>query len=184
MTRTIVLGAALVASAALAGACSGSSSEASTSSDAGGGCFVAFDATFDGFRSWTSYAYDAPTEGDAGVHIAGPRTEYILAAPPHGSASFPVGTVIVKEVGANDPLVHHIFAMVKRGCGYNAGGAAGWEWMEIQEQAPGSKILWRGSAPPAGESYAGAAGGCNECHTACSDNDDVCSQYIRLANDE
>jgi hypothetical protein len=170
--------AAALGAATLAAACSGAGD---ASSPDAGACFVAFNPTFDGFRNWKSYAYTAPSEGSSGVHIEGPRTEYIQAVPPHGSTSFPVGTVIVKEVDANDPLTHHIYAMVKRGCDFNAGGATNWEWMELTEAAPGATILWRGAAPPAGETYLGSTT-CNPCHVACPDNDDVCSQYIRLSN--
>lgn len=164
-----------------AAACSASDS-ASNDPDASPGCLIAFDAQYDGFRSWMSYRYDGVAEGDAGVHVAGPRTEYIESSPPHGSTTFPVGTIIVKEVGANDPANHHIFAMVKRGRGFNAAGATGWEWMEIEDLPPGGHILWRGVGPPVGEVYGGNPTGCNSCHEACNDNDSVCSTHIRLSN--
>jgi hypothetical protein len=160
-------------------ACSAASADPSSPDPAG--CFLAFNPQFDGFRSWTAFHYDGGDDG-AGVHVSGPRVEYIEQAPPHGSASFPVGTLIVKEVGIDDPANHHLFAMVKRGCGFNAGGATGWEWMELDEAPPGATIRWRGGAPPAGETYAGAPAGCNSCHAACTDNDSVCSAYIRLSN--
>jgi hypothetical protein len=173
--RLIALGLAAVA------ACSGDDQAAKgpASSD---GCFLAFNPAFDGFRSWTSYAYDGTNTGDAGVHVSGPRTEYINALPAHGSTTFPVGTIIAKEVGANDPSNHHIFAMVKRGCDYDSVGAKGWEWMEITEVSGGATIKWRGLGPPAGEVYGGDPNGCSSCHVACGANDDVCSTHIVLSN--
>jgi hypothetical protein len=156
---------------------------AAACTDGGGSdssCFLAFNAQVAGFRSWTSFSFDGGTE-DASVHIAGPRTEYINDLPPHASTTFPVGTIIVKEVGANDPANHHLFAMVKRGCDFNAGGAVGWEFMELQEGTTTS-IIWRGVGPPAGENYGGDPNGCNGCHAACSDNDSVCSSAIRLSS--
>jgi hypothetical protein len=175
----MILTTALV-SAGAAAACSGG--DASPAGDAGDRCFVAFAPQFDGFRSWTSYRYTSPTADDASsVHISGPRTEYIKQAPPHGSTAFPLATTIVKEVGADDPANHHIFAMVKRGCGFNP-PVAGWEWMELTEVSGGATILWRGAAPPAGENYGGDNAGCDSCHGACSDNDRVCSPVIRLSN--
>jgi hypothetical protein len=145
------------------------------------GCFLAFNSKFDGFRSWQSYEYDADaaTLGGAAVHVAGPRTEYINQQPDPGS-EFPVGTVIVKEVGAQDPANYHLFAMVKRGCNFNSSGARGWEFMEVKEQGSGATIIWRGVGPPAGEKYGGDANGCNSCHAACSDNDSICSTKLRL----
>lgn len=161
------------------GAACGGNADASSSESSG--CFLAFNTQYDGFRSWKSYAYDGGSEGDAGVHIAGPRTEYVNELPPDGSTSFPVGTMIVKEVGADDPPNHHLFAMVKRGCDFNANGAKGWEFMEVQEQPSGATLVWRGVGPPAGENYGGDPNGCNSCHAACSDNDSVCSAQIRLS---
>jgi hypothetical protein len=85
-------------------------------------------------------------------------------------------------VGANDPANHHLFAMVKRGCGFNAGGAFGWEFMELTEHAGGADVLWRGVGPPAGETYGGDPNGCNSCHAGCSGNDSVCSSKLRLSS--
>jgi hypothetical protein len=180
--KAVVFGAAALGVAALVAACSGGGGDPSSSSGANeSGCFLAFNGQFDGFRSWQSYSYEGTDEGDGGIHIAGPRTEYINHAPPHGSSAFPVGTLIVKEVGASDPKNHHIFAMAKRGCGFNAAGAKDWEWFELTESPPGATVLWRGVGPPAGETYGGDPTGCNTCHAACTDNDSVCSSRVRLA---
>jgi hypothetical protein len=70
--------------------------------------------------------------------------------------------------------------MAKRGCGFNAAGARGWEWMELSETPDGVTVVWRGLGPPAGEVYGGDPAGCNSCHAACSDNDSVCSSPLRL----
>jgi hypothetical protein len=175
----------VLASLCSAAAACGSSEQAAGT--AASGCFVAFNPAFDGFREWTSYAFDGPADGDAGIHVAGPRTEYVNHPAARGdggaAATFAVGTVIVKEVGANDPPNHRLFAMVKRGCGYDSSGAKGWEWMELDELSPGATIRWRGVGPPAGEQYGGDPNGCNSCHVACADNDSVCSPKIRLSND-
>jgi hypothetical protein len=172
--------AALVVGAAIA-ACSSGEGDSSSISASSNSCFLAFAAQFDGFRSWTSYHYEGTDEGDGGVHVAGPRTEYVNRPPPRGSTAFPVGTIIVKEVGAGDPANHHLFAMAKRGCDFNAQGAKDWEWIELTEAAPGATVLWRGVGPPAGETYGGDPTGCNSCHAACTDNDSVCSTRVRLS---
>jgi hypothetical protein len=147
-------------------------------------CSLAFNTTFDTFRSWKAYPYVVTDVNDGPVHVTGPRTEYINKVPPHGSTAYPVSTIIAKEVGASDPdpANHHIFAMVKRGCDFDVAGAKGWEWMEIKEDPGGNSIIWRGVGPPAGEQYGGDPNTCNTCHVACSDNDAVCSTQIRLAN--
>jgi hypothetical protein len=148
-----------------------------------GPCFIAFSDRFDGFRSWLSAKYDVEMMGPEANHINGPRIEYINAKPPHGQKTFPVGTIIVKEMGLTDPENYHLFAMVKRGCGYNASGALGWEWMELREVGRGVAILWRGVGPPGTgtSSYLGSTT-CNMCHAEdCYDNDAVCSAQFRLA---
>jgi len=172
--------AAVLGVAGAAAACSGDDAGSDTD---GGACFIAFDPTFDGFRQWTSFSYNAPSDGDGGVHVSGPRIEYTKTLPPHGVAQFPVGSLIVKEVGIDDPANHHIFAMVKRGCDFNAQGAAGWEYFELTEVTGGATIKWRGVVAPAGDNYGADGSNCNGCHAACTDNDSICSQYIRLSDD-
>ena len=178
------LAACVVVASAIAAACSSGAGDDPSSGASASGCFVAFNPAFDGFRTWTSFHFDGAADDDAGVHVSGPRTEYINHAPPHGSAEFPVGTVIVKEVGAADPnpANHHLFAMAKRGCGFDASGAVGWEWMEIDETPGGGAIRWRGFGPPSGENYGGDVNGCNGCHVGCRSNDAVCSSHIVLAS--
>jgi len=180
--RTKTVGFALLL--ALSAACGGGG-DGGDGGDANAGdsdCFLAFNSKFDGFRSWKSYEYDADaaTVGGVAVHVSGPRTEYVNQLPDPGS-EFPVGTVVVKEVGADDPDNYHLFAMVKRGCNFNSKGARGWEFMEVKEQGSGATIIWRGVGPPAGEQYGGDPNGCNSCHAACSDNDSLCSTKLRLS---
>jgi hypothetical protein len=141
--------------------------------------FLAFSTTFAPFRSWPSFHSDGPPD-DGTVHpeVLGPRTQYINRRPPPGSLEFPVGTAIVE---ARESGERKFFAAVKRGGGFNAGGAADWEWFELQE-APVA-IIWRGVGPPAGDTYGGDPnGGCNSCHMACgAGNDFICSAQLSLA---
>ncbi len=78
---------------------------------------LAFAQDFAGYHSWPSF--DTSEDADlVGIHDASVITEYINRIPASGSAEFPVGTLIVKEaVGGTIP--HEIFAMGKRGGGYN-----------------------------------------------------------------
>jgi hypothetical protein len=174
---TMTLALAVIGAASIAG-CGGDSKDSSTqSSDTA--CFVALASDFAPFKSWTSNHYDAPTDIAGNVHVAGPRTEYYNRAPDKGAKAFPVGTIIVKVIETTDTSAHHVFAMVKRGCGFNENGAKDWEWFELSDK---NDILWRGVIPPSGDNYNGdPTGGCNSCHgNGCATNDSVCSPSAAL----
>lgn len=144
--------------------------------------FIAFEREFQDYHRWTSYAMtDGADQGLA--HLAGMRTVYVNRLPHKGAATFPVGTIVVKELGASAVAERSVFAMVKRGGGFNTEGALGWEWFELHNQSDGTvTILWRGVGPPDGEKYGGdpAAGGCNECHGTALMNDFVRSVPLQL----
>lgn len=177
MTRRLALMPVVIA--VLAG-CGGGSED-----PAAGGSFIAFPRDFQGFQSWT--AFDLGDDRDDGVMAMGHRRAYINRLPPTASAAFPVGTVIAKTIAEDQPVPGQVFAMAKRGGSYNAQGAAGWEWFELLKTDPSTAplILWRGIVPPAGEIYAGVAGGaCNTCHAAGTGpaNDFVPSDELLLSN--
>jgi hypothetical protein len=169
---------AAVVLASAASACGGGEG-ASDPGTASQGAFLAFPSTFDGFRSWQSFPLSGPPIPNS-PHTSGPRTVYLKSAPPHGSTEFPVGTLIVKEF----PNPPQILAMVKRGGGYNAQGANGWEWFELLDAGDGHfTIKWRGVGPPLGEVYGGDPnGGCNGCHSAARANDFVQASPLTLSN--
>jgi hypothetical protein len=139
--------------------------------------FLAFPADFRGFRAWPSSVLD----GDApagGVHLTGPRTTYLNAAPPQGATAYPRGTLVVKTLADGT-----VFAMAKRGEGYNPSGAVGWEFFELQELADAVSIVWRGVGPPVGEKYGGdPEAGCNGCHAVARANDSLLSPSLRLGS--
>jgi hypothetical protein len=154
--------------------------ETSTTPDPIGDTFLAVGSSFTGFRTWEKFPIAAGPNGT--IHTAGARTEYLNRAPPPGSTSFPVGTIIVKE-SDDEPLVsRQIFARVKRGGGYNAKGAVGWEWFELENvDEQRVTLIWRGVGPPVGEVYGGDPdGGCNGCHGVAKDNDFVLSEALQL----
>lgn len=173
---------------ALAAAC-GDASDAARAASAGSdatdpgpdGTFIAFTPAFEGWRSWEKFPVsDEAAQGPS--HLAGPRTEYLNKRPPKGSTSFPVGTIIVKELEVGDLGDRKVFAMVKRGGTYNAASAPGWEWFELHNQPDGSmgSIVWRGFGPPAGEQYGGDKSGCASCHAM--GNDFVQGAALALSN--
>jgi hypothetical protein len=167
----------LVAVCALAVAASCGKPDPSLMAD-GEGPFIAFGSDFAGFEGWTSHTIDDATPSGA-THTSGVRTVYINRRPASGATAFPQGTLIVKVTQADQK----VFARAKRGGDYNASGATGWEWFELQ---PGSgsavTITWRGVGPPAGEQYGGDPnGGCNSCHRLGAANDFVLSPWLALA---
>lgn len=145
--------------------------------------FIAFERDFLGFRDW--YAVELPKLEAQGVtHTEGEAKEWVNALPSPGRSSFPVGTMIVKEVTNREKETHEIFAMVKRGGDYNLRGAPGWEWFELRERPDETlAIVWRGINAPNGEDYAGdPLGGCNSCHQLAARNDFVKTTTLALAS--
>ena len=145
--------------------------------------FIAFERDFQGFRSWREVPL--PTlEAQGGTHTVGRAREFVNALPTVGKTSFPVGTMIVKEVANDEKKRADLFAMVKRGSDYNASGASGWEWFELRERTDGSlAIVWRGVNAPNGESYSGdPLGGCNDCHSLARKNDFVKTPTLALGS--
>ena len=158
----------------------GGSGNDGTSSE--GDVFLAFAKDFRGYHSWEAYDTTGAAEL-AGIHDGSTVTEYINHAPPSGSTEFPVRTIVVKEA-TGGTIPHELFAMVKRGGGFNS-GLPGWEWFELQNLDDGTdsvKIVWHGFGPPDGESYGGdSTNGCNTCHFECG-NDGVCAKELALEN--
>ncbi len=171
----VVVSAFVLALVVPLAACGDSSGDASaTGTDAtdpgAGGTFIAFTPAFEGWRSWERFPLgEGSAQGQA--HLAGPRTEYLNKRPPKGSTTFPVGTIIVKELEVGALGDRKVFAMVKRGGTYNAASAPGWEWFELHNQPDGTMgaIVWRGFGPPAGEQYGGDKDGCASCHMGGND---------------
>jgi len=162
---------------AVLAACSGSADEAPDPAS-----FIAFSSSFADFRAWPAFHSDGPAEGTAPAEVLGPRTQYLNRLPPAGATEFPIGTIVVE---ARESGAMKIFAGVKRGAGFNPGGAKDWEWFELTEHADAPvTIFWRGVGPPAGDTYGGDPdGGCNSCHAACgAANDYVCSPRLQLGS--
>jgi len=138
--------------------------------------FIAQDDSFAKYKTWMTYAQD--TQDDHGG-LVGTTTEYLSEMPPMDATTFPVGTMIVKTQQITDPPSMTIHAMVKRGNGFNASGALGWEFFELAEnKASVPFIVWRGENPPTGEMYQAILssknvtatgtpeGKCNDCHAS------------------
>jgi hypothetical protein len=163
--------------AGVAACSSGSSGSAGTCTQV-----PVYNASFASYESWTAFAFTgAAIPGSP--HTSGPRRIYLNQKPPHGATEFPVGTIIVKEIGAPPASGDSVFAMVKVGCDYNSDGAVNWEWFELQVDATNAaSILWSGSEPPPGQSYSGDPTACNDCHGDAKQNDYVESPELSLSN--
>jgi hypothetical protein len=146
--------------------------------------FVAAASNFVGFTKWTSFSFQSDGTTDGLTHVSGHRIVYIDPLPPKGSKTFPVGTIIVKQIQPGEANAQ-TFAMAKRGGVYNSSGAPGWEWFELDPTLPDTTpmLRWRGVAPPAGENYSGSPNGtCNDCHGADTANDSVLATQLSLSN--
>jgi len=195
MTRTMGAWLAL-ATAVAVGGCGGGPAAAPEQ-------FVAFASDFAGYHDWASApATPAPglpavpgdgvsvadaSAGDAGAADGGvhhrPLTVYWNHAPSSGSATFPVGTIIVKETDEGDPTQRQVFAMVKRGANFNASGAVGWEWFELANTTAETVIIkWHGYGPTGTtDTYGGNPHVCNDCHGLARPNDYVWSSAVQLS---
>ncbi len=170
----LVLRRALVGLVGLAVACSSASDPAPEPQS-----YIAFGEDFADYHTWPSFeiTVDAAPGND---HLVGPRRVFYKLPASGGQATFPVGTIFVKESGDGELPTRHVFAMVKRGGGFNATGAKGWEWFELVNDTSGHVLmLWRGEGPPNGDAYgAGTTGGCNACHGGTPKTDFVFSPEL------
>jgi hypothetical protein len=144
---------------------------AGCSSGSSGVVFIALDSDFAPFRTWDHVAVEADNLG-AG-HPVAPSTVY-LSQHTH-ARSYPVGTILLKAFDNNsDPPTWDIFAMAKRGGGFNPEGAHNWEFFRLRIQESGMPlIVGRGifaidPTDDGGAAYSalGSAvdGLCNNCH--------------------
>jgi len=151
------------------------------------GTFAPLPSDFANYEGWTSYdlgGVDGGPTDDAGcAHVANvPRIAYINHVPPHGSTSFPVGTIIVKEIRlGSSPADWAIFGMAKRGGDVGAGtGCEGWEWYGLADDDAGTRIQWSGLGPSGNDPYA-SCGQCTTCHSTAQANDCVQAPAMSLS---
>jgi hypothetical protein len=142
--------------------------------------FIAMESDFQGFRAWGSVSLGGH-DAEGVTHPAGQRHAYVNAFPEQETREFPVGTMVVQQSRPDGEGESRIFAMVKRGAGFNP-RAPGWEWFELKERPDGSAgVAWRGLGPPVGEEYGGdPSGTCNSCHRRARENDFVQSAALKL----
>jgi hypothetical protein len=163
----------VLALALAGGACEGESGELEPDE------FIALQRDFEGFARWDheSLGFAETTPG----HPGGQRTVYVNERPLADDDEIPLGTIIIKTMETDD-FGLLILAMAKRGAGYNADGAVGWEWFELTLDESGRPVIvWRGKDPPDGECYGCLPGtesmieptSCNDCHESAAEHDYV-----------
>lgn len=86
--------------------------------------FVATEADFVQFDTWERF--DRGPRGFLPSHPDGETYVYLNRRPPAEATTYPIGTIIVRVTVAGPSTGWEVHAMVKRGGGYNAAGAAGW----------------------------------------------------------
>lgn len=140
--------------------------------------FLAMERDFADFRTWPRW--EIPDIGMVSGHEPGePRYVYVRGVVPKAGRRFAVGTILVKSLERGPPERWELHAMVKRGGGYNAGGAEGWEWFDLAWRGGRPVVTWRGLGteedhggygPNADD---GTPIGCNGCHALVASTDHV-----------
>lgn len=143
----VVAAAAATAGLVGCGSRATAASGAAATSTASDGEFIAFAGDFAGYRVWPHIeVVDDAGAGDP-AHTDTQLVEYSHLVAPSSSAPFAPGTLIVKEGTTGDPDTRQAFAMAKRGGDYNAGGAVGWEWFELQNVDDAGAVESCGAVP-------------------------------------
>ena len=143
--------------------------------------FIAFARDFDGFDRWQAFEVVADKHA-ANVHAEGPRTVYLNQRAGLTDVRFPLGTMIVKVIRVGERKDWPMFAMVKRGGGYNRGGAYGWEWFQLARDEGTVRIQWRGTGPPNDEAGYQSGTDCNKCHMEWSAHNDAVQSVMLETN--
>ncbi|HWE28365.1 MAG TPA: hypothetical protein VHB97_10205 [Polyangia bacterium] len=157
-------------------ACGGSNMAKVVDASANGdsSMFMAEDSDFADWQSWFGGVL-APNLLDGDVYPPGTRWGYVNHRVPPGTSVYPEGTVLIKliESPKDDPTLWHAFGFAKRGGGYNAAGAVGWEFFLLRLDAAGTPTIQSRGIAPAFDGFdmdsgsytpGGSAGSCNICH--------------------
>lgn len=162
------------------GGCAG----AADSGGADRGCapepFIAFTRDFEDLRAWPQVALSGPANA---AHASGGAL-YASVLGLDADGGLCAGSALVREQPANAAGPASLHGMVKRGGGFNAEGAVGWEWFGFGESADGEPVvLWRGDEAPSEVGYNNGVelieADCNGCHQAGAAFDFLMSEEAR-----
>jgi transketolase N-terminal domain/subunit len=148
--------------------------------DAAGQQYIAFERDFADFRSWPRVAVgSAPLVG----HPEGQRYVYRRPTPAAlgQGETFATGTILIKTMESGPPESWRVFAMVKRGDGYNLQGTVGWEFFELAIDTHNQvTVVERGVEPGVMYNAQGESEvTCNDCHKYARSTDGVLSGALR-----
>ena len=130
--------------------------------------YVAQQSDFASYMTWESFMLGVAMNTG---HPVGDEVGYRNMKPAMGA--YPVGTILVKEIHVGTtPQQWQLFGMMKRGGGYNGGGARDWEFATLSLDDQNVPIIVTRGANPAdggdttGHGYASSVDGvtCNRCH--------------------
>lgn len=148
--------------------------------------FIALGSDFEGYQDWI--VFDRSNDPVPPAHPTIRSVIYANRLPGPGATEFPIGTIFVRtHEDGDDPTQWDVHAMAKRGGGFNAGGARGWEFFGLRFSASRQAFIdWRGEGPGGtSDGYSpddsGVFLGCNHCHGAVPANDSVLSPVLDLA---
>jgi hypothetical protein len=132
----------------------------------GPGTFIAFDPDFADYRSWR--AHDLGVLAPLG-HPPGRQTLYVSRPLAPGAARYEDRAIIVREIQSDpDRTKWDLFAMARRGGGYNASGSLDWEFFILSLDSQGvPHVVARGISPAeSGPTpyHPGEGVTCNTCH--------------------
>lgn len=141
--------------------------------------FIALQRDFADYATWQSWSL--PDTGLRSGHGSLPPSWLYVKGTRDVPVEepLPVGTMIVRAQEIGEPTEWVIHGMVKRGGGYNGGGAVGWEWFDLRLATDGTPVIaWRGEGDAAdpgtyGPTIDGTPLGCNDCHATLPSNDYV-----------
>lgn len=134
--------------------------------------FIALQSHFADFTTWPKTKLG---EGALMGHPMGPRYGYLKQPAPAGATRYPVGALIVKTIENGASMQEwDVFAMAKRGGGYNPGGAKDWEFFTLKMNGAGVPIIFSRGTNPVDADVDGGNGNyldpgmtgvtCNRCH--------------------
>jgi hypothetical protein len=140
--------------------------------------FIVLDRDLASFRDWMYFELDV-TPLVPHDTIAAPRRIYVNRVPPPGNEPFPVGSILVKTVEEATYAEWSVHAMVKRGGGFNAQGAVGWEFFDIHMADDGVPVIsWRGIGDTTDPCGYHDTMSCNACHGVIPSSDHVFRREI------
>ena len=142
--------------------------------------FISFTRDFEDLDAWSTAELGGP---DNEAHAAGGQL-FSRALGLDADGGLCAGSMLVRSQPAVADSPASLHGMVKRGGGFNADGAVGWEWFGLGRSEAGAPVvLWRGEEAPSDVGYNNGVelveANCNACHAAGAEHDHLMSEEAR-----